>query len=158
MSLQKSIAMAVQADFVIETKDRRLILVVECKRAKTTSITHAARWRRNFVAHGLDSAVPYFLLAFPTEIFLWHANQDIDAPPDFTAPAKPVLKRYLGPIADQPGGPLEESLEIAFSTWLSDLANGIRQPDTNSEADQMLVVSGLLARIKDGVLRTQVAL
>jgi hypothetical protein len=149
--------MTVRADIVIETPARRRILIVECRRVMQTSSTQAVRWRRNFVAHRLDAAVPYFLLAFPTELFLWRANLDVDAPPDFAVPAQPVLKRYRGPIADQPGGPLEESLEIAFSTWLSDLANGIRQPDAHSEADQMLVTSDLLAQIKNGVFRTQLA-
>ena len=107
--------MTVQADIVIETSDRHLASVVECKRAKETSPSQAARWRRNYLAHGLDFNRSYFLLAFPTALFLWRANQDIDAAPDFTAPAKSVLKRYLGAIADQPDGPLEESLEIAFS-------------------------------------------
>jgi hypothetical protein len=156
MTVHVSSIMAVQADIVIETPDRRRVLVVECKRAKETSPSQAARWRRNYMAHGLDSSVPYFLLAFPTALFLWRANQDMNAEPDFTAPAKSILQRYLGAIAEQPDGPLEESLEIAFSTWLSDLANGIRKPDVSSEADQMLVQSGLLAQIKDGIVRTQV--
>jgi hypothetical protein len=149
--------MAVQADIVVESPDERRVLIVECKRTKDVSNEQAARWRRNYVAHGLDAHVPYFLLAFSSGLFLWRANTNIDAPPDFTAPAKPVLKRYLGPIADQVDGPIEESLEIAFSTWLSDLASGIRKPDADSEADQMLVDSGLLAKIKNGKLRTQVA-
>ena len=148
--------MALQVDIVIESPDRRRILIVECKRARDASSQQAVRWRRNFVAHGLDSEVPYFLLAFPTDLFLWRANANIEAPPDFTAPANGVLKRYLGPIADQPGGPLEESLEIAFSFWLSDLAHGVRQPDALSEADQMLVNSGLLEKIRGGVFKTQV--
>lgn len=148
--------MALQADIVIESPDRRRILVVECKRAQDTSRQHAVHWRRNFVAHGLDAEVPYFLLAFSSGLFLWRANENIEAPPDFTAPAQSVLKRYLGSIADQPGGPLEESLEIAFSTWLSDLAHGVRQPDALSEADQMLVTSGLLEEMRGGTLRTQV--
>lgn len=148
--------MALRVDIVIESPDRRRILVVECKRAQDTSSQHAVRWRRNFVAHGLDSEVPYFLLAFPTGLFLWRANANIEAPPDFTAPAQGVLKRYLGPIADQPDGPLEESLEIAVSTWLSNLAYGVRQPDARSEADQMLVTSGLLEKMRGGTFRTQV--
>src|SRR5882757_1584765 len=149
-------AMALRVDIVIESPDRRRILVVECKRAQDASSQQAVRWRRNFVTHGLDSEVPYFMLAFPTGLFLWRANANIGAPPDFTAPAQGVLKRYLGPIADQPGGPLEESLEIAFSTWLSDLAHGVRQPDSSSEADQMLVESGLLEKMRGGTFRTQV--
>jgi hypothetical protein len=146
--------MAFRTDIVIESPDRRRILVVECTR--NTSSQQAVRWRRNFVAHGLDSEVPYFLLAFPTSLFLWRANANIEAPPDFTAPAQGVLKRYLGSIADQPGGPLEESLEIAFSTWLSNLAHGVRQPDALSEADQMLVTSGLLETMRGGIFKTQV--
>jgi hypothetical protein len=62
----------------------------------------------------------------------------------------------MGRVADQPQAPLHESLEIAFSTWLSDLANGIREPDASSEPEQMLVQSGLLQRIKGGRVRTQV--
>jgi len=157
VELQKSDAMALRADIVVESPDQRRILVVECRRAQATSSEQAMRWRRNFVAHGLDSEVPYFLLALPTELFLWRANANITALPDFSAPATDVLKRYLGLIADQPGGPLEESLEIAFSSWLSDLAHGVRQPDAHSEAEQMLVSSGLLEIMRGGTVRTQVA-
>jgi hypothetical protein len=154
MFWHKSDAMAIRAGIVIESPNPRPVLVVECRRAQDSSSQHAVRWRRNLVAHGLDSEVPYFLLAFPTGLFLWRANADIDAPPDFTAPAHGVLKRYLGPIADQPGGPLEEGLEIALYAWLSDLAHGVRQPEVLSEADQMLVTSGLLEKMTGGTFRT----
>ena len=147
--------MAIRAGIMIESRDRRPILVVECRRAHDSSSQYAVRWRRNLVAHGLDSEVPYFLLAFPTGLFLWRANSNLEAPPDFTAPAQPVLKRYLGPIAEQPGGPLEESLENAFYAWLSDLAHGVRQPEALSEADQMLVTSGLLEKMKGSTFRTR---
>lgn len=147
--------MAVRADIVIELPNRRPILIVECKQAQDISSQKAVRWRRNLVAHGLDSEVPYFLLAFPTGLFLWRANSNLEAPPDFTAPAQILLKRFLGPIADQPGGPLEESIEIALSFWLAELAHGVRQPEALSEADQMLVRSGLLERIKGVRFGTQ---
>jgi hypothetical protein len=147
--------MRLRADIVIESPDRRRILVVECKRADDTSSQQAVRWRRNFVAHGLDSEVPYFLLAFPTVLFLWRGNANVEAPPDYTVSSRGVLKRYLGPIADQAHGPLEESLEIAFSIWLNDLAHGIRQPDASSEADQMLVESGLLEQMRRGTFPMQ---
>jgi len=43
-------------------------------------------------------------------------NENIDTPPDFTAPAGGVVEWYLGPLAaDRPGGPLIEGLEIAFA-------------------------------------------
>jgi hypothetical protein len=62
--------MTIYADIVIETADRRRVLIVECKRMKETSPEQAARWRRNYVTHGLDSGVPYFLLASSGGLFL----------------------------------------------------------------------------------------
>lgn len=148
--------MRLEYDIVVEAPDRTRVLIVECKRAKESSDTDAVHWRRNLQAHGLNPNSEFFLLAFPTKLFLWRADRPPNASPDFSAPAKPVLKRYLGRVADQPGGPLPESLEIAFSSWLNDLASGVRQPDASSEPEQMVVQSGLLERIKGGRVRTQV--
>jgi hypothetical protein len=122
----KSNAMATRAEIVIESRNRRPILVVECRRAHGSSSEYAVRWRRN-----------------------------LEALPDFTAPAQPMLKRYLGPIAERPGGPIEESLEYALYAWLSELAHGVRQPEALSEADQMLVTSGLLERMKGSTFRME---
>lgn len=149
-------AMRLEYDIVVEAPDRTRVLVVECKRAKESSDTDAVRWRRNLQVHGLNVDSEFFLLAFPTKLFLWKADRPPNASPDFSAPSKPVLKRYLGRVADQPGGPLPESLEIALSSWLNDLANGVREPDLASEPEQMIVESGVLDRIKGGRVRTQV--
>jgi hypothetical protein len=149
-------AMRLEYDIVVEAPDRTRVLVVECKRTKESSDVGATKWRRNLQVHGLNVDSEFFLLAFPTKLFLWKAGTPAHANPDFSAPSMPVLKRYLGRVADQPRAPLPESLEIAFSTWLSDLANGVRKPDASSEPERMLVQSGLLERIKGGRVRTQV--
>lgn len=148
--------MPFQYDIVVETADGTRALVVECKRMKVTSVTDAANVRRNLKAHARDLSPAFFMLASHTGIFLWRAEAAPDAQPEFNAPAKPVLKRYLGSVADRPGGPLPESLEIAISSWLSDLVSGIRAPDLDSEPERMVVESGLLAKIKDGLVRTHV--
>jgi len=145
--------MAIRANIIIESTSWRPILIVVCRPTQDTSSQYATRFRRNLVAHGLDLDLPYFLLAFPTRLFLWRANANIEAPPDFTASTQAVLKRYMGRFADRPGGPCEESLEIALTVWLNYLANGFRQPEALSEADQMLVTSGLLEKIKGGRFR-----
>ena len=144
-------------DIVVEAPDGARVLVVECKRAKESSNEGAVRWRRSFQANGPSLPSEFFLLAFPTRFFLWKADRLPDAFPDFSAPSKPVLKRYIRRVADQPGGPSSESLEIAVSTWLNDLASGTRPPDPSSEPEQLVVQSGLLKRIKGGTVRTQVS-
>lgn len=144
-------------DIVVETSDRSRVLVVECKRMKVSADVDAATLRRNLASHGVDLGAAFFMLALPANLFLWSPRSAMDALPAFRAAAKPVLKSYLGPLADQPSGPLPESLEIAVSTWLSDLAAGIREPDPASEPERMIVESGLLAAIKGGIVRTHVS-
>lgn len=157
MSHYPSIGMPFEYDIVVEAPDRTRVLVVECKRIRDTSDVEAASVRRQLQAYGADLGDTFFLFASPTKLFLWEPSTTQDAPPDFTASARPVLKGYLGHLADRPGGPLSESLEIAFASWLSDLSNGIRKPDPESEPERMIVQSGLLDRIKGGIVRTQVA-
>jgi hypothetical protein len=47
-------------------------------------------------------------------------------------------------------------MELAIASWLNDLANNVRKPDPSSEADQMLIRSGLYDQMKHGVVRTHV--
>jgi len=157
MSHHQSIRMPFEYDIVVDAADHTRTLIVECKRMRETSDAEAARFRQNLARHERALRDAYFMLVLPTKLFLWVPSAALDAPPDFTAPARTVLATYLGRWADQPGGPLSESLAIAISSWLSDLLNGIREPDPQSEPDRMMVQSGLLIRIKGGSVRTQVA-
>lgn len=149
--------MPFEYDIVVEAADHTRALVVECKRMRETSDAEAAEFRQNLTTIERQLRDAFFMLALPTKLFLWGPGGPADAQPDFAAPAKAVLGTYLGRWVDQPGGPLSESIAIAMSSWLGDLACGIRVPDPQSEADRMIVQSGLLARIKGGLVRTQVA-
>lgn len=157
MSRHQSLRMPFQYDIVVETADGTRALVVECKRMKVTSAIQAAEVRRSLQAYARDLSPAFFMLAFHTGIYLWRAEAAPGAQSEFSAAAKPVLQRYLGSVADRPGGPLPESLEIAISSWLSDLVSGIREPDPDSEPERMVVDSGLLAQIKGGIVRTHVS-
>jgi len=113
-----------------------------------------AHLRRNLLVHNQLPADAFFLLAIPSRLFLWSWDRDINAAPNFTADAQPVLRDYLGPIANQKGGPRGESLELALASWLGDLTSNIRSSD-KSDVDRMLVDSGLLDKIKGGRVRTE---
>lgn len=62
--------MAFEYDIVVEAPDHTRVLVVECKRMKLTSDAEATQLRRSLMALGRDLAATYFMLAFPTSIFL----------------------------------------------------------------------------------------
>jgi hypothetical protein len=139
-----------QYDIAGYSFDRQLVLIADVKAGKETSEENAAHFRRNLLAHGLLAEVPYFLLAYKTQFFLWKGTRDADSRPDYKAAAKPVLEKYLGEIGESARGPGSESLEIAVKSWLSELASGVRAPDTLFAPDQMLVESGLFERLKGG--------
>jgi hypothetical protein len=140
-------------DIVVDSATGSRILFVECKITRKSTPEEAAQVRRNLLAHSQLPADAFFLLAMPSRLFLWSKDRGKDAPPSFTADAQPVLRDYLGTIADQEGGPRGESLELAIASWLGDLVSNLRTPD-KSDADRMLVESGLLDKIKGGRVRT----
>jgi hypothetical protein len=145
--------MTVPADIVVDSPTGRRVLIVECKSTIRSTPEDAAQVRRNFLAHSQFAADAFFLLAMPSKLFLWGKDRGEGAAPNYTADAQPVLRDYLGPIADQAGGPRAESLELAIASWLGDLTSNLRSAD-QSEADRMLVESGLLDKIKGGRVRT----
>jgi hypothetical protein len=157
MSRQQSMSMPGKYDIVIETSDRSRILVVECKRMSVTTPADAAHLRRSLQSYSGSLSSDYFMLALPNCLFLWKGDAHPDAPPEFSASAKPVLQSYLGTVADRPGGPRPQSLEIAISSWLGDLASSIRKPDPASEPERMMLDSGLFERLRGGIVKTHVA-
>lgn len=143
------------SDIVAYSPDHRRVLVVECKGGGEMSPENAALLRRNLLTHNLIPDAPYFLLAVPNGFFLWLDKTPADQPPDFFASAKSVLRDYLGKHAEALGT-RGESLQLVLVSWLGDLASAIRQPDPNSEADQMLVKSGLYDKIRFGEVKSEV--
>jgi hypothetical protein len=147
--------MPAKADIVLDSPLRGRLLLVECKWAKESSPASAAHLRDS-LSRLWNSDAAFFMLAFRTGLYLWKKDTAPNAPPDFVSPAKQVLREYLGKLADQADGPRAESMELAIASWLSDLASDLRKPDPKSEADQMLVKSGLYEQMKHGIVRTEV--
>jgi hypothetical protein len=155
---QSNFAMPPRSDIIAYSMDHRPVLVVECKGGKGTSPENAALLRRNLLAHELIPDAPYFLLAFATAFFLWREKTPADELPDFSASARSVLREYLGELAEKAPATRGESLQLALVSWLGDLASAIRQPDPGSEADQMLVKSGVYEKIRRGEVKSEVAM
>jgi len=149
-----ALAMSFRPDITVDSPAGESVLVVECKVVRDARSTDAAAVRRNPIVHGQVPIGAFFLLALPTTFLMWNPGADITAASAFTASAESVLKDYLGAIVDREGGPREESLELAITSWLADLVDGLRKPVDSSDADSMLVASGVYDRIKGGYVRT----
>jgi hypothetical protein len=145
--------MSAPFDIVVDSTTGSRILFVECKVARKSTPEDAVHVRQKLISHGQLPADAFFLLAMPSRLFLWNTDRELDAAPNFTADATPVLRDYLGPIADQESGPRDESLELAIASWLGDLTSDIRSSD-ESDADRILAESGLLNKIRGGRVRT----
>jgi hypothetical protein len=157
---QLSQVMPAPADITVYAPSRIGVLVVECKQARESTAEAAAHLRRNLLGDGYLNVphTAFFMLAFPTALYLWRPDVAFDAPPDFSAAAKPLLREYLGDsIADQRPWPGAESMQLAISGWLGDLAGSIRNPDPASDADQMLVKAGVYGLIQGGAIRRDIA-
>ncbi|MBS0422269.1 MAG: hypothetical protein JSR66_31480 [Proteobacteria bacterium] len=145
--------MSAPLDIVVDSPIGRRILFVECKATRSSTPRDAANVRRKLIMYTQLPLDAFFLLAVPSKLFLWGRDAALDAVPAFTANAQPVLRDYLGALADQEGGPRGESLGLAIAGWLGDLTSNLRSPD-KTDADRMLVDSGLLEKIKGGRVRT----
>jgi hypothetical protein len=93
------------------------------------------------------------MLAFTGALYLWRKETPSDALPDFIASPDSIWRAYVGELAMGPEGIRAEGVEIAVSFWLNDLACGIRKLNSRSEADQMLVRSGLYEQMRCGFIR-----
>ena len=142
-------------DISVYSRDRQLVLLAEIKWDKESSEQNATYYRRNLLSHGLLSSVPFFLLANRSTLNLWRGTASPDEAPTYTAAAKPIFKRYLGPLADDERGPGSESLQFALTRWLSEFADESRAPDQSSDADQMVINSGLAQQLKGGEVREE---
>jgi hypothetical protein len=156
MNAAPSPVMSLKADIVLETPLRKRLLVVECKRVSDISPQWASHLRSNLIAQGRTFEALFFMLAISDRLYLWHNTAPPDAAPDDSASPESVYRAYMGSVAQKQGGPSSESIELALTSWLASLASKIRAPKPDSEADQMLVRSGLYASMHNAIVRNDV--
>ncbi len=152
-SHQPALTMRSQFDLEGYSPDGQLVLAGEVKRSLAATQESATVFRRNLIAHGLLPRDVYFLLAFRTVVYLWKPQAGDESLPDFKAASKPVLKKVLGEVAEDESAPGVESLEFAFKHWLSGFTYDTSVPENDSDADRMIVDSGLHSRIQGGEIR-----
>jgi hypothetical protein len=111
---------------------------------------------RDDLAQFWSTQFEYFMVTLRAELYLWRDDAPPGSPPQYTASAKQIWRDYLGEYGDRPETLLCVSMEMAVASWLNDLANNVTKPDPESEADQLVLRSGLYDRMKGGVVRTHV--
>lgn len=145
----------IEADIVVDVPGRGRVLVVEVTWFSEPSIEKVIE-HRDIRAPFWSTHFEYFMLVLRGEVYIWRRNTPPESPPDFSAPIQEVWNRYLGELAERPETLRSTVMQIAISSWLHDLANGVWPPDPESEADQMLLGSGLHELMKHGVVDTHV--
>lgn len=138
-------------DIAVFSRDRRPILVIEVEKGVHYATAEmAAQLRRGFIRHGLLPNVPFFMVATPIQMFLWHGDALPDAHPEYSAGTQPILESYAGSRAHREQPFRYGASEIVFFFWIADIASGVRRLSSDSELDRMLLESGLYEQIKGG--------
>jgi hypothetical protein len=145
--------MTPRPDFVVQSPDQRIVLVVEAKKRANATAEWAAQMRRNLAAHGALPSAPFFLLALPDKFFLWKQPLSTQlALPDFEFDAEEILRPYLEslhtPLSEMSG----RSFESVVRLWLDDLVR-----DGALDQPGWLHASGLDAQLRDAVVTSQAA-
>ena len=149
-----SASMAAGTDVVLETPSRRLLLV-DCTWMREPTLAKVID-QRDGLTPLWDIDFDYFMLTLRAELYLWRKDAPAGSPPEFTASATQIWRQYLGELADTPETLVSEDMQLAVAVWLNNLANNIAEPNPESEADQLLLRSGLYDWMKGGDVRMRV--
>jgi hypothetical protein len=139
------------ADIVVYAHDRRLLLAVEIKETRQPSAKDATSLRRSLHAHGLVPDSAFYLIVYPTTLFLWRRETPAADPPDYTASTKLLEEDAERGVAHQRDRQLRKGgLQLLVFGWLSVLANDLRRADPTSDAERMLIDSGVYEALRHG--------
>lgn len=143
--------MALQADFALSNRGRRLIALVEAKNKWGTTPDWAAQYRRNLVSHGgEDWSAEFFIFATPDRLYVWKEAADADLiPPTYVVNARPIFGPYYESAGRAPETAGGHAFELVVLSWLSDLTR-LTETEAAASGQSWLVDSGLLARVQDG--------
>lgn len=134
-------------DIFVSSPDGRPIAAVEVKNPQNLSRDVASEVRRNLLAHGLISQVPYFLLLSQDSGFLWERaeHNGLNAPPTYEFSMSKIVSRYW------PGTNLKErlsgsQLELIVLQWLLSLTS--LPQEAYAEPEKSLARSGFLESMR----------
>jgi hypothetical protein len=150
------LSMHPHADLMVFTSDDKPLVVVEIKGGKDTSTPALEHARQQLQLLSTQRPAPYLLAVFRSGLFLWLKKDEHPREP-LRASIKPLLMEYAGSVPDRENSLRAEGLQILVHTWLDDLALGLRQPKADSEADQLLVSSGIYEKMQRGRVTAELA-
>jgi hypothetical protein len=151
MSYQLTYRMPRGTDIAAFSRDWQLELVVQVTGGRDVTPTEAAQFRKDLLENDLTPNTPFWLVVTERQLLLWRRETGWDGPPDFTASTQRLSQgRLADELAEWSGYIRRQVLGRAVWHWLQELADGIREADPTSDADQILSGSGLLERIKRG--------
>jgi hypothetical protein len=133
-------------DILIKSSQGYPIAVVEVKNRQYLSPDVAKELRRNMVARGVPSHVPYFLLLSQDVGFLWNATkqENPDTLPSYEFPMDKIVTRYLKESSEK--RLYGEVFELLVLQWLNDLTMGAQK--VVEEPEKTLALSGFNESIK----------
>jgi len=143
------------ADFVVETPNREVLLVVEARNVAAPTPEWALRFLRNLYVHVAIPRSEYFLLALRDHMYLWRRpHPDEQELPAFAGDTAATLAPYLQMIPIRLETMSQPGFEQVVYAWLADLVAGT---EPEPEAVKWLEDSGLLTSIRKGTIRAQMA-
>lgn len=148
------------ADMTIYDRNGQLALIVEVKNKFGTNPEWAAKMRRNILAHGILPDVPFFLLAFPDQFYLWKNKGVLPEllEPDYQVDPIPFLKPFYDGAGLEPQSISGAGFDIIVSFWFNAIIQTDSPPDLPKSNKIWLVDSGLFKLLQRGRIEAEVSL
>ena len=144
--------MSTRADVALYNSHGRLTAVVEIKSKMRTSIEWAKLTRRNILARWETDGVDFFLLVTPDRLYMWKdsgARLGPD-PPTHKADTTAEFAPYFEGAGVNPKRVSGDAFELLVGAWLGDVMRSARRADEITDAQRILVESGLDTAVRDG--------
>jgi hypothetical protein len=136
-------------DITVYSANAGPLLVVEVNGSKNSAPDQLERLRRILMSGSDTWGADFFLIAQNNGLFLWRKGAEPGTEAEF-ASIKTLVREYAPSIADRDMLIPKDGMEILMYAWLDDLVLGIRQPQLESDADQLLVRTGVYDRMREG--------
>lgn len=144
-------------DILAFDKSGQLVLIVEVKNKRGTSVEWAKRMRRNMYALDLKPMANYCLLALPDKFYLWknagEFNQALE--PTVQIDPTPFLQSYYDESGVAPGELSGDSFELIVAAWLNEILRTDIRSDLEARNQEWLLESGLFDSLVGGRLELE---
>ena len=140
------------ADFALYNSHGRLTAIVEAKSKTNTSSKWATMTRRNLVARWNIGGIDFFLLVTPDHLYMWKDAGTVrgPVPPTHEADTTAEFAPYFKGAGLSPTRITGHAFELVVESWMGDVMRSARRANESTEAQRILVESGLDTAVRDG--------